>query len=67
MGLAWWTGLAIAPTLGTQMLSHEPAAVFLVAAGIAAVACVSTLSLERARPEASRLTPHPTGASAEKA
>jgi hypothetical protein len=67
MGLAWWIGLAIAPTLGTQLLSHEPAAVFLAAAGIAAVACVSALTLERALPEASRLTPHPTGASAEKA
>ena len=67
MGLAWWIGLAITPTLGTQLLSRAPAALFLAAAGTAAIACVSALTLERALPEASRLTPHPTGASAEKA
>ena len=67
MGLAWWAGLAIAPTLGAQLLIHAPAAVFLAAAGTAAVACVSALTLERALPEASRLTPHPGGASVKKA
>jgi ABC-type Mn2+/Zn2+ transport system permease subunit len=67
MGLAWWTGLAIAPTLGAQLLSHAPVAVFLAAAGTAAVACVSALTLERTLPEASRLTPHPGGASVKKA
>ena len=67
MGLAWWAGLAIAPTLGAQLLSHAPAAVFLAAAGTAAVACVSALTLERTLPEASRLTPHPGGASVKKA
>lgn len=59
LGLAWWTGLALAPTLGAQLLSHQPAAVFLAAAGTAAVAGVSALALERALPEASRLTPQP--------
>jgi MFS family permease len=67
MGLAWWAGLAIAPTLGAQLLAHAPAAVFLAAAGAAAVACVSALTLERTLPEASRLTPHPGGVSAKKA
>jgi MFS family permease len=67
MGVAWWAGLAIAPTLGAQLLSHAPAAVFLAAAGTAAVACVSALTLERTLPEASRLTPHPGGASVKKA
>jgi MFS family permease len=67
MGLAWWAGLAIAPTLGAQLLSHAPAAVFLAAAGTAAVACVSALTLERTLPEASRLTPRPGGVSAKKA
>src|SRR5580704_4264918 len=67
MGLAWWAGLAIAPTLGAQLLAHAPATVFLAAAGAAAVACVSALTLERALPEASRLTPHPGGVSAKKA
>ena len=67
MGLAWWAGLAIAPTLGAQLLAHAPAAVFLAAAGTAAAACVSALTLERTLPEASRLTPHPGGVSAKKA
>jgi MFS family permease len=67
MGLAWWTGLAIAPALGTQLLSHEPVALFLAAAAAAAAAGVSALTLERALPEASRRTPHPGVASARKA
>jgi MFS family permease len=66
MGLAWWAGLAIAPTLGTQLLSHEPTAAFFAAAAAAAVAGVSALTLERALPEASRLTPRPSGAPAAK-
>jgi MFS family permease len=66
MGLAWWTGLAIAPTLGAQLLSHAPAAVFLAAAGTSAVACVSALTLDRALPEGSRRTPRPASVSAGK-
>jgi MFS family permease len=58
MGLAWWTGLAIAPTLGTPLLGRSPRAVFLVAAG-AAAAGVSALTLERKLPETSWLTPVP--------
>jgi MFS family permease len=57
MGLAWWTGLAIAPTLGAQLLSRAPAAVFLAAAGTSAAAGISALTLERALPEDSRRTP----------
>jgi MFS family permease len=57
MGLAWWTGLAIAPTLGAQLLSRAPEAVFLAAAGTSAAAGISALTLERALPEASRRTP----------
>ncbi|MGH3224593.1 MAG: MFS transporter [Streptosporangiaceae bacterium] len=33
MGFSWWIGLAIAPTLGTQLLSAAPAVTFIVAAG----------------------------------
>jgi hypothetical protein len=62
MGLAWWAGLAIAPTVGTALLSHAPAAVFVAAAATAAAAGVSALMLERALPEASRRTPAPGGA-----
>lgn len=60
MGLSWWVGLALAPTLGLPLLSVSPAATFLVAAGVAAAAGVSALALERRLPIASRLTPRPT-------
>jgi len=59
MGLAWWTGLAIAPTLGTPLLGRSPVAVFAVAAAAAAAAGVSALTLERKLPGTSRLTPVP--------
>lgn len=62
MGLSWWVGLALAPTLGTQVLSFSPTAAFLAAAIIAAVAAVSALRLERRLPEEARLTPRPPGA-----
>jgi len=61
IGFSWWIGLALAPMLGTQLLSASPDAAFGVAAGAAAAAAVSMLRLERALPEASRLTPRPRG------
>jgi MFS family permease len=63
MGFAWWIGLAIAPTLGTQLLSRSPTAAFLAAAAVATAAAASALTLRRRLPEASRLTPRPRGAS----
>jgi MFS family permease len=63
LGFAWWIGLAIAPTLGTQLLSRSPAAAFLAAAAVATAAAASALTLRRRLPEASRLTPRPRGAS----
>lgn len=62
-GLAWWTGLAIAPTLGTQLLGRSPAAAFLAAAAVAVAAGASLLTLERRLPAASRLTPRPRSGS----
>jgi predicted MFS family arabinose efflux permease len=62
MGLSWWAGLAIAPTLGAQLLSVAPTAVFLVAAAASALAAGYVLALERRLPEGARLTPHPHGA-----
>ena len=59
MGLSWWVGLAIAPTLGTQLLSLSPMATFLVAAVISTAAAASALALEQRLPEDSRLTPRP--------
>jgi len=64
IGLSWWVGLALAPTLGTQVLSLSPLAAFLASAVIAAVAAVSSLALERRLPEAARLTPRPRGSTA---
>jgi MFS family permease len=63
MGFAWWIGLAIAPTLGTQLLSRSPTAAFLTAAALATAAATWALTLGRRVPEASRLTPRPHGAS----
>jgi len=63
MGFAWWIGLAIAPTLGTQLLSRSPTAAFVAAAVVATAAAASALTLGRRLPEASRLTPRPGGAS----
>jgi MFS family permease len=59
MGLSWWAGLAIAPTLGAQLLGRSPAAAFLAAAVVAAAAAVSALTLERRLPAAAVLTPQP--------
>ena len=64
MGLSWWVGLALAPTLGMQLLSLSPAAAFLAAAAAAIAAAASALTLERRLPDASRLTPRPRGAAA---
>ena len=47
IGLSWWVGLALAPTLGTQALSLSPMAAFLAAAAVAAAAAASALVLER--------------------
>ena len=59
IGLSWWTGLALAPTLGTPVLGLAPAATFPMAAVIAGIAAVSSLRLEQTLPEETRLTPHP--------
>jgi MFS family permease len=64
IGLSWWVGLALAPTLGTQMLSLSPMTAFLGAAIVATAAAVSALALERRVPEDSRLTPRPRDATA---
>jgi MFS family permease len=63
IGLSWWVGLALAPTLGTALLSVTPAGTFVVAAGVAAGAGAAALALERRLPAASRRTPRPSRAS----
>ena len=61
VGLSWWLGLALAPTLGTQLLSASPPTALLAAAGVALAAAVSALALEQNLPAAARLTPRPGG------
>jgi MFS family permease len=61
MGLSWWIGLALAPTLGTPVLSFAPMAVFVTAAIVAGTAGIAVMALEWRLPEAARLTPHPQG------
>lgn len=58
-GLSWWLGLALAPTLGAQLLSVSPPAAMLTSAAVAVAAAVSALALEREIPPAIRLTPRP--------
>jgi hypothetical protein len=59
MGLSWWVGLALTPTLGTQLLAVSPTAALLAAAAAAVAAGVSAPALEPMLPAASRLTPRP--------
>jgi MFS family permease len=59
MGFSWWIGLALAPTLGGQLLGIAPSAVFVAAAAVAAGAGFSALALERRLPAETRLTPRP--------
>jgi MFS family permease len=61
IGLSWWLGLGLAPTLGAQLLSVSPAAAMLSAAGVAFAAAMSLLALEQELPAAIRLTPRPSG------
>ncbi len=67
MGLSWWLGLAIAPAFGAALLDVSPMATFLAAAVVAGAAGVSALAMERALPDASRLTPRPRRAEPEAA
>ena len=59
MSLCWWLGLAIAPTLGLQLLGRSATAAFIVAAALAGAAGLSALALNRRLPASSRLTPRP--------
>jgi MFS family permease len=61
MGLSWWIGLALAPTLGAELLATSVTATFLGAAAAAAAAGASMLALDGRLPGPSRLTPHPVG------
>jgi MFS family permease len=59
IGLSWWVGLALAPTLGTPVLSISPMAAFLAAGAVAGVSAISALAMEQRLPDEARLTPRP--------
>ena len=59
IGVSWWVGLALAPTLGTQLLSVSAPATLLTAAAVAVAAGTAALGLENRLPAGARLTPQP--------
>jgi MFS family permease len=59
IGFSWWIGLALGPTLGTQLLGAGPGLTFVAAASVAAAAGVSALRLEGRLPASARVTPRP--------
>jgi MFS family permease len=64
MGLSWWIGLAVAPTIGTELLTVSATLTFTACAAAAGTAAVSMLSLEQRLPDASRFTPVPVAPNA---
>ena len=54
---SWWLGLALAPTVGTPLLSRSPLAALVTAAAVAAAGGGAARALERRLPPAIRLTP----------
>jgi MFS family permease len=62
MGLSWWMGLALAPTLGAQLLGRSPDVIFLISAAVSAAAGAWALALERTLPAPARRTPNPRDA-----
>jgi MFS family permease len=59
IGLSWWLGLAVAPTLGAQLLAVSPSLALLAAAGLSVAAVFSLLALEARLPLGVRLIPRP--------
>lgn len=59
IGLSWWLGLALAPTLGAPLLAVSPSLVLVAAAGLSVAAIVSLLALESRLPLGARLIPRP--------
>ena len=62
IGLTWWLGLALAPTVGAQLLAVSPSLALLAAAALSVAAIVSLLALESRLPGDLRSIPlpHPT-------
>jgi MFS family permease len=58
-GLSWWVGLALAPTLGGQLLAVSPALALIGAAALAAATIVLLRASETALPVGVRAIPRP--------
>jgi MFS family permease len=59
--LSWWVGLALAPTLGAQLLAISPSLALLGAAALAASTIVLLRASEAALPLDVRAIPRPDG------
>jgi MFS family permease len=59
-GLSWWLGLALAPTLGAQLLAVSPSLALVGAAALAAAAIVAVHAFEAALPADARTIPLPS-------
>lgn len=59
IGLSWWLGLALAPTVGAQLLVVSPSLTLLAAAGLSIASIVSLVALEARLPLSVRLVPRP--------
>jgi MFS family permease len=59
IGLSWWLGLALTPTLGAQALAVSPSLALLASAALSIAAIVSLLALEARLPLGLRLIPRP--------
>lgn len=58
-GLSWWLGLAVAPTLGAQLLAVSPSLALVLAAALAASAIVLLRLFEPTLPATARSIPQP--------
>jgi MFS family permease len=59
IGLTWWLGLALAPTLGAQLLAVSSSLALLASAALSVATIVSLLALEARLPVGLRLIPRP--------
>ena len=59
IGLSWWLGLALAPTVGAPLLAVSASLALLVAAALSGAAILSLLALGARLPVGLRLIPRP--------
>jgi MFS family permease len=62
IGLSWWLGLALAPTVGAPLLAASASLALLAAAALCVAAIISLIALESRLPLGLRLVPRPRAA-----